>query len=158
MKPQYSIPKVSKTTENWYVHFRYEGKQFRYKLNLNKIEDLEQRAMEFNYLCQAIHNKLKKGWNPNIKELPEARTDYTFLEALDFAITKKKPNVSAKTFLGYSGTIKFIKTATRSLRLIDLPITEVKRVHIKTIMEKAQSQRCWTNNAYNKHLNQLKKI
>lgn len=158
MKPIFSIPKVSKTTDLWYVHFRYEGKQFRYKLNLNKIEDLEERANEFNLLCQAIHSELKKGWNPNIKQIPEMGTSYTFIEALDFAINKKKPNVSGKTYLGYCGTIKFIKTATRSLQLINLPITEVKRVHIKTIMEKAQSQRCWTNNAYNKHLNQLKAV
>ena len=158
MKANFSIPKVSKTTDLWYVHFRYEGKQFRYKMNLNKIEDLEEKEIRFQNLCQAIYRSLKEGWNPNIKDIPETGTQYTFIEALDFAIEKKKPNVSAKTYLGYAGTIKFIKTATRSLRLINLPITEVKRVHIKTIMEKAQSQRCWTNNAYNKHLNQLKAV
>ena len=158
MKPIYSIPKVSKTTSLWYVHFRYEGKQFRYKMNLNKIEDLEERAESFNRLCIAIYEKLRSGWNPNLKEVPEMGTNYTFLEALDFALSKKKPNISKKTALGYEGTIKFIKTATKQLRLINLPITEVKRVHIKTIMEKAQSNRCWTNNAYNKHLNQLKAV
>lgn len=158
MKPIYSIPKVSKTTSLWYVHFRYDSKQFRYRLNLNNIKDLEERAIEFNLLCQAIHANLKQGWNPNIKDIPETRNTYTFIEALDFALSKKKPNISAKTYLGYFGTVKYIKTATRSLRLIELPITEVKRVHIKTIMEKAQSQRCWTNNAYNKNLNQLKAV
>ena len=61
MKPTFSIPKVSKTTNNWYVHFRYEGKQFRYKLNLNKIEDLEERAIRFNNLARAIYEQLKDG-------------------------------------------------------------------------------------------------
>ena len=158
MAVTFSIPKINKTKDKWYVHFRYNKKQFRYRFNLNEIDNLEKKEMEFQILCEVLHEDLKKGWNPNIKEIPETKTNYTIASALDFAIEKKRPNIAKKTASGYEGTIKFIKKAVKALRLNDLPITEVKRVHIKTIMEKAQSQRNWTNNAYNKHLNQLKAV
>lgn len=156
--PKFSIPKICKTQRLWFVFFRYDKKLFRYRLNLNEIEDLEEKTMEFDILKDAIHDQLKRGWNPNVKEIAETKTNYTIAAALDFAIEKKRPNIAKKTASGYEGTIKFVKKAVKALRLNDLPITEVKRVHIKTIMEKAQEQRNWSNNAYNKHLNQLKAV
>jgi len=158
MAVTFSIPKINKTQDKWYVHFRYNKKQFRFRFNLNEIENLEEKSMQFDVLRELLYEKLTKGWNPNIKEIPETGTNYTIATALDFAIEKKRPNIAKKTASGYEGTIKFVKKAVKALRLNDLPITEVKRVHIKTIMEKAQEQRKWTNNAYNKHLNQLKAV
>jgi hypothetical protein len=38
MKAKFTTPKLSKTSKYWYVHYRYEGKQFRETSGLNKIE------------------------------------------------------------------------------------------------------------------------
>lgn len=157
MKANYSIPKITKS-KYWYVHFRYNGKQFRYKYGLNLIEDPKEKEKEANLLRDALHLKLKGGWNPQIPDIVATQSDLSFISALDFAIEKKTPNIGSKTLSGYNGTIKFIKDATKKVGLEHLQIVDCKRVHIKLIIEKAKEERDWTNNAYNKHLNHLKAI
>lgn len=158
MQTKYTIPKLSKTTKLWYVHFRYEGKQFRYKLHYNKIEDLKERQMSFESLCRVILEDLKKGWNPNIKSIAAPKKDFTLIEALKFALEKKKPNISSKTYSGYNGSVNFLETAITKIGLSGLNITDTKRMHVKLIMEKAKELNTWSNKAHNKHLNHLKAI
>jgi hypothetical protein len=43
MKAKFTTPKLSKTSKYWYVHYRYEGKQFRETSGLNKIENEKER-------------------------------------------------------------------------------------------------------------------
>lgn len=157
MKANYSIPKITKS-KYWYVHFRYSGKQFRYKYGLNLIDNLIEKEKEAMLLCNALHIKLKNGWNPQIPDIISQQSDLSFIDALSFAIEKKTPNIGLKTLSGYNGTIKFITTAIKTIGLEHLCIVDTKRVHIKLIIEKAKEQRTWTNNAYNKHLNHLKAI
>ncbi len=158
MQTKYTIPKLSKTTKLWYVHFRYEGKQFRYKLHYNKIEDLKERQMSFESLCRVILEDLKKGWNPNIKSIAAPKKDFTLIEALKFALEKKKPNISTKTYSGYNGSVNFLETAITKIGLSGLNITDTKRMHVKLIMEKAKELNTWSNKAHNKHLNHFKAI
>jgi len=158
MKVKYTIPKISKTTSLWYVHFRYDGKQFRYKLHYNKIEDLKERQIYFEELCKVIHEDLKKGWNPNIKGISTPKIDLTLIEALKFALEKKKPNISTKTYSGYNGSVNFLETAIKSIGLSNINIVDVKRIHVKLIMEKAKELNTWSNKAHNKHLNHFKAI
>lgn len=158
MQTKYTIPKISKTTSLWYVHFRYEGKQFRYKLHYNKIEDLKEREMSFIGLCKAILEDLKKGWNPNIKGIAAPKNELTLIEALKFALEKKKPNISPKTYSGYNGSVNFLETAINKIGLSKINIVDVKRMHIKLIMEKAKELNTWSNKAHNKHLNHFKAI
>jgi integrase len=161
MKSIYSIPKVVKyddLSKPWFVYFRYNKVLFRYKYGINYITDLKKREKEANLLRDALHEKLKEGWNPTIPDVIQEQTDLTIGKALDFAMEKKSPNLGSKTISGYNGTIKFVKEAIKKLDFESLPITEVKRVHIKLIVEKAKKQRKWSNNAYNKHLNHLKAI
>lgn len=157
MKTNYSIPKITKS-KYWYVHFRYNGKQFRFKYGLNMIVDLAEKEREFELLRESLHQKLKDDWNPQAPDIVATKSDLSFVSALDFAIEKKTPNIGTKTLSGYNGTIKFIKTAIKSVGLEHLKIIDCKRVHIKLIIEEAKSQRNWSNNAYNKHLNHLKAI
>lgn len=157
MKANYSIPKITKS-KYWYVHFRYNGKQFRFKYGLNMIQDLKEKEREFELLRESLYQKLKDGWNPQIPDIVATKSDLSFTSALDFAIEKKAPHIGAKTLSGYNGTIKFVKAAIKSIGLEHLQIIDCKRVHIKLIIEAAKFQRNWTNNAYNKHLNHLKAI
>lgn len=159
MKSTYTTPKVCKsTTGQWYVHFRYNGKQLRFKKGINYIPDLRKREQEANALAKALHQKLKNGWNPNIPEIEFIQPDLTIVAALRFALEKKKPNIAPKSYSGYLGTCNFICDAIDQLGLKALPVTETKRAYIKLFMETAAKKRNWSNKAYNKHLNHLKAI
>lgn len=161
MKSIYSIPKVVKyddLSKSWFVYFRYNKILFRYKYGINYITDLKKREKEANLLRDALHQKLKEGWDPTLPEVIQEQTNLSFAEALDFAMEKKKPNLGCKTISGYNGTVRFMKAAIEKLDFGNLPITDVKRIHIKLLVEKAKEQRKWSNNAYNKHLNHLKAI
>jgi hypothetical protein len=61
MKAKFTTPKLSKTSKYWYVHYRYEGKQFRETSGLNKIEKKE-RELCYKELCLEILADLKKRW------------------------------------------------------------------------------------------------
>jgi integrase len=161
MKSIYTIPKVVKyddLTKPWFVYFRYNKVLFRYKYGINYIDNYKKREIEANLLRDALYQKLREGWNPQIPDVIQQQSNLTFIEALDFAIDKKTPNIGKKTLSGYTGTINFIKTAVKKIDMVQLPIVDTKRAHIKLIMEKAKEDRNWTNNAYNKHLNHLKAI
>jgi len=157
MKANYSIPKITKS-KYWYVHFRYDGKQYRFKLGLNLIVDLKEKEKEFELLRESLYIKLKEGWNPQVPDIANAKKVFSFTEALDFAMEMKRPNIAPKTLSGYNGTVRFIKQSVKELGLEHLKISDTKRVHVKLIIEKTKEQRKWTNNAFNKHLNHLKAI
>ncbi len=155
---KYTDPKISNTGSSWYVHFRYEGKQFRYKMNLNRIPDLEERQKGFEKLCKWLHSKLKNDWNPNIPDVISQKSDLYLIEALRFALDKKKDSISKKTISGYTGTINFLESAVKTIGLSSLKIADTKRIHIKLIIEQATKERKWSNKAHNKHLNHFKAI
>jgi hypothetical protein len=87
MKAKFTTPKLSKTSKYWYVHYRYEGKQFRETSGLNKIENEKERELCYKELCLEILADLKKGWNPNLPD--EIQQDMYIIEALRFARKEK---------------------------------------------------------------------
>jgi integrase len=157
MKVVFSIPKVCKS-KYWYVYFRYNKKQYRYKYGINNITDLKERELEANLLKDALYTKLKNGWNPELPDIITQQSDLSLCAALDFALEKKTPSLGKKTVSGYTGSINFIKQAIKDLRLEPLQVVDCKRVHVKMIIEKAKENRNWTNKAYNKHLNHFKAV
>lgn len=159
MKSTFTIPKVCKPADGqWYVYFRYNGQLKRYKFGINYIKDLKKKEVEANAIAKALHQKLKSNWNPNVPDLEFSTPDFTLYNALDFALEKKKPNIAPKSYSGYSGTIKFIQTSITELGLKAMPILDLKRAHLKLIMEVTSKKRKWSNKAYNKHLNHLKSV
>jgi integrase len=159
MKSTFTIPKVCKPADGkWYVFFRYNGKLKRYKFGINYIKDLKKKEAEANALAKALLQKLKNNWNPDVPELEFTTPEFTLHDALHFALEKKKPNIAPKSYSGYSGTVNFVCTAIKELNLKAMPIQDLKRAHIKLILETASKKRKWTNKGYNKHLNHLKAI
>lgn len=155
MKSIYTTPKVVKyddLTKPWFVYFRYDKKLFRFKYGINYIDNYKKRETEANLLRDALSKKLKEGWNPNVPDIYNEVTRYTLIESLDFALEKKKPILAKKSISDYSCSLKFIKTAISALFLDNIPISDVKRIHIKTILDKIKEQRGSTNNSYNKYL------
>lgn len=158
MKTKYTEPKLNKTSKYWYIHFRYEGKQFRETFGLNKIEDLKKREAEYISACKVLSNDLKNNWNPNLPDAIQQQKDMYVVEALKFALEKKETVISEKTYSAYNGTINFVEKAVNALDIHYLKIAESKRAHFKLILEKCKSQNEWTNKSYNKHLNHLKAV
>lgn len=122
------------------------------------IINYNKRLIEANALKNTFHVRLKTGWDPLIPDDFETGSEMTLLQALDFAFEKKKDNLVPKTYLGYRGSIKFVKTAIIALNLNYIPVVDTKRVHVKTILEKIKLQRKASNNSYNKYLNHLRTV
>jgi integrase len=158
MKDKFTVPKLSKSSSTWFVFFRFNGKLYQRKNELNRIHDLKERERQFLILCDVYHEKLKSGWNPNVPEIIKKQSDLTLIEALKFALEKKKPNISSKTYSGYNGSLNFLETAIKTIGLTNLNIVDAKRIHVKLIMEKAKELNTWSNKAHNKHLNHFKAI
>ena len=162
MKNQsFTIPKVVKyddLNKSWYVYFRYNGTKICFKKGINYIKNYNKRLAEANALRDALYAKLKKGWNPLIPDAFDTSSEMTLLEALDFALEKKKDNLAPKTYLGYRGSIDFIKIGIDALSLNYLTVNDTKRIHIKTILEKVKVQRKASNNSYNKYLDHFRAV
>lgn len=150
----YTDPKLCKSSQGWYVYFYFNKKQKRYKLGINRIKNEREREKEARVLISVLKEKLSKGWSP-FSSIPVTEK-ILFTEALKFALSKKR--LSKKSYSMYSGTVNFITEATEYLMIDYLRVDEVKRAHVKQIMEKAKESRDWSNNAYNKHLNHLKSL
>ncbi len=103
-----TLPKLSKNKKAWYVYYRYEVKQFRESNGLNKIADLKIREQEYEKLCKDILIELKSDWNPNIPDGVQLHTEMFVVEALQFALDEKKPNIAKKTYSAYYGSMNFI--------------------------------------------------
>ncbi|AWG25983.1 tyrosine-type recombinase/integrase [Flavobacterium kingsejongi] len=161
MNSIFTVPKLVSYREpdkQWFIFFRYQGKLIKYKKGINYIKNFKERSLAANALKSALYQKLKQGWNPLVPEIEALDQSMTLIQAIHFALEKKKPFLAPKSYSGYKCTVNFIEAAIISLKQHNLLINDVKRVHIKTIIEQARKQRSWSNNAYNKHLNQLKAI
>lgn len=155
MKAIFTLPKLNKTSKYWYVYYRYDGVQFRETWKLNKIENLKERESAYNDHIKMLSDDLKKGWNPNISDIIE-QNEMCFIEALRFSLEKKKNDVCKNSYSSYKGTVNFLETSAKKLNIDKLKIIDVKRKHIKLLMDEAKIDRKWTNNAFNAHLLHLK--
>jgi integrase len=156
MKSKFTTPQLNKCSKYWYVHYRYEGVQFRDTYGLNKIKDLKLREAEYNKLCSDMLVDLKNGYNPNIPDGIQSQSDMLIVEALRFALDKKKPYIDPKTFKTYRATIDVLETSIISLSLGNLKILDLKRLHIRLILEKTSKTEKWTDKTHNKCLGHLK--
>lgn len=146
---RYTIPKISKTTKLWFVHFRYDGKQFRYKLHYNKIEDLKEREKYFNELCKAILKDLKAGWNPNIKETKPIENEITVNDAFDLALTTKKEIIQNDTYIVLKSKVNRFKKIAKILKLDQVKIIDLKNRHFELILNKTAETYKLTDISYN---------
>lgn len=158
MKSIYTVPKVNKTKEHWFAYFRYDGKLLVYKRGLNFEKDLKKREKNFNLLCEALHKRLKEGWNPLLAEHEVYNSTYTIVEALRFGLDKKKATLAPKTHQSYRTAINYFIDGVNDLRMQHLLIADTKRVHVKHILERTQEIKSWSNKAYNKNMGYIKAV
>ena len=161
MKSIYSIPKVVKYDDlgkPWFVYFRYDGKLIRKKYGINYIVDYKKRLIEANLIRDALHQKLNEGWNPFLTDINfDDGNKMTISEALHFSM-EKKTELSKNTIDHYNLTVKWTIAAVEKLHLQHASVCDIKRQHIKSIMETVKKTRSWSNKAYNKNLGYLRAI
>lgn len=163
---KYSIPKLVKYNDlnkTWYVFFRYRLPNGNLKvikttgdINL-EYKTYASRLAAGEALAEYYHNRLKSGWNPLITEIKEA-DKHSLAGALELALEKKKKHVASITFKNYRNTLKFAVKAISGLNLMELPIKDVRRVHVKKILEVIADERDWGGKAYNKALTHLQAL
>ena len=85
-------------------------------------------------MINVLKEEIKSGFYDDTKSIVE--NSYSVIDAINFAIEKKKPNLAPKTYVGYKSTLRFVVKAIYALNMEFLIITDLSRKHIKIIFEK----------------------
>jgi len=155
---KYTQPKLSQAERGWYIHFRYDGKQYRFTESINKIKDLKERAYEYEKLRIVILERLKSGWNPSINIILEQQSSYNLIEGIDLALKKKQSLVNFRSYQEYRGSIRKIKVCILDLKIDHLKINELEKLHVRAILNKAADKYSLTANSYNTLINHFKSV
>jgi integrase len=164
----YTEPELSHYDYNlkkaWFVYFDITNtltgetirKQVRQGINYWKTK--EDRIREGNALKKYWKKKLEQGWHPFEKTTTAVAdlNNIKFNAALDFALDQC--TVSKATKRAYKSIVKYIKAASEKLGTKHLPITSVKRQHIKLLLQDVKKNCKWSNSAYNKNIGYLSAV
>lgn len=159
MRPVFTEPKVLRNSKGaYYIYYRYNGKVYTFRRGLNYISDEKKRKKEFDSLCKRIRLHLESGAGPVMGMEEIYNSNMTLAEAADFGLEKKKAHLAPRTYESYSTAIKYFKEASRKTRLDFYRVQDIKRVHIKNILEKAKEIRGWGAKSYNKNMGYIKSV
>lgn len=175
-------PSASNMDTDWFIQFRFYDQAKKkwilktYKKGINYIRKYKDRLANANALKDALLKQLEKGWNPlagtmpfdqivnpldnNIAQLP-------FIKALDHAL--KECKISPASLKEYRLTVNRIIDASKKVLTptkdgechIDysaIPISDIKKYHIKLVLEQAYRDYKWTEKSWNKHLGNLQGV
>lgn len=156
MKQRYTIPKLCKSDRYWYVYYSFDGKQYRSTFGLNSISNLKKREQEYKINIAALLEILKNGYNPNTSVVSNELGEMEVVEAFRFAYEKKLQTLAPRTASDYNGTVNFIESAVKELKYQNLKIMDLKKAHVKMIIDKIKTMRNWSNKSVNKNLGYLK--
>jgi integrase len=163
----------------WFVQFRFydtEKKKWilkTYKKGINYIKKYRDRLSTVNGLKDALLKQLEKGWNPITNTMPVEQiinpldnsiANLPFSKALTHALNECK--VSPGTKKEYRLTVNHLHPILKKVTVpmqegechVDfsvIPAGQIKKYHIKLIMEEAFRELKWSNNNWNKHLGNL---
>lgn len=143
--------KDGRIAKEWFIFFTVtiNGEKIERKRRegINRIKDLKQRRIEGEALAKARYEWLKAGWNPitdpkfqlrNLQQSTETTSEGQASKlplpgALQWALNKKR--LAKKSKLGYQSQLDAIVASINRLGYTNLPVTEFKRFHVKSILE-----------------------
>ena len=143
---------------DWYVYIYDTTNQKiikKFYKGINDSEDDEEKLLKCWELKSVVEEELKNGWIPNKVSLKQS---LSIAQAVMFALEKKKESVSNGTFRNYRCMANFFVETSKILDIEDLPIEACERFHVKSIMDKLQTDKGWTNKNFNKNLGFLKSL
>jgi integrase len=131
-KPR-NIPKGSNLEKEmakniWYINFSFNGKQYRFKNDINRIKDAKEKNEEAETLLDAIKKKLKEGWNPaNPKEYYGQQNKESILlsEAIAKYLEEIKGVVRTKTYQSYASKLRHFADAMEGKVLQDVVTKDI---------------------------------
>lgn len=159
-KINYTEPKLctydNDVSKSWFIYFDYtnqitgEIKRFQFRGRINKNKDLKERLKLGIFLVQYWKEKLIAGWSPFEAPTVNEFSNMCFTEAIDFGLSKC--SVASTTFRAYKRTVEYFKEAAIALRINKTPIAQVRRQHIKLMLDEIKNKYNWSNFSYNKYI------
>lgn len=198
-KQGYSVPTLYRyngdVSKEWYVGFRFtcpntlKRKPVQVRTGINYFKTAKERDREAVAVIALVKQCLEDGWHPHLERMeaflqrtarptetePETQitevnvSSITFLQALKFALEKKRKFLKGRSLQAYEYIYRFAEKAAPAVRL-DKPYVDVKRIHIKLLLEQIALDRQkayrkgghgirkgqpFTPNAYNKYRKNL---
>jgi len=125
---------------------------------INRIHSYKDRLASLKALHSVVLEQIEDGWNPfNNTYTTEESSSMRFADGLKFALEKKKKTLSRKSFLDYEKVMLFAIGSAPALSIDLLKISEVKKRHIKLLLDQiatdreAVTNKPFTGNSYNKY-------
>ena len=134
--------------EKWYISYRFYDaaggtKQVTIRSDLNEIPTAEKRrAAVKDLIKQELSLLVDQGLNPITKSYSkdfEIHPSTGFIKALNQAMEKMP--ASSKTKESIKSALNYIGKAAEALRVHDLPICEIKRRHVKMVLDRVNADR-----------------
>lgn len=160
----FTVPVIRDTNPNdWFVYFEFfhAGTWHPRKIRkgINRFP-LKERRKEAQGLRDATEDKLKFGWNPIIDPEFKARniikaddlSHMNFNDAMDFALEKKRKGLAKKTLVDYRNILTIVKEFAIKTGFGFMPVREMKRLHIITLLERLADERNFSNHRFNMYL------
>lgn len=136
-----------------------------YKYGINRFHTIPARLKAAKALKAAWEERLKEGFDPFATEEemmanpePSAITNLMWPYALDFALKQFEGRWKRQTFIDRKGTVKYAKEAIEKLNMGYLRPSEVKKSHIKAVINQCAIDRDLSpsrQNAYQEVLSTL---
>jgi integrase len=168
MSNKFTEPKLSTAGERWFVWFRFNGRQFKFTGDANRagLTPKQRRDILKAEAATWKHRLENQHYNPITKlyEVPGAQAfsgsteGLTFNNALDFAREKKSAQWTRKTGQDYASAVKYLHQAAIGTGIADLPVVDLKRSHIKTLLAAVQENRSLSAKGYNKYRDYLSSL
>ena len=152
------------TKKDWYIQYYFFDPVFKEKYpygslrikkgGINKFKTLEERRSGIKILKEELLFALQnEGYNPITKttSVPlnsDIEPNTPLSQAIVFAQSKIK--VGSQTALDIRSVIKYTQDAAKNLRLNILPVSQIKKKHIKLMLDNLGTfKEKWSSNQYN---------
>lgn len=171
---------------------RQQRKPVQVRLGINFFKTAREREAEGRAVIKIVNECLDAGWNPfvcNIEDymrtqqeevpapvdhpvlttpegIPIPTPDTPFIEALQLSFKIKFKDLKKKSRQNYETGLRYAVPAAQALRIDQLPLCKLKRVHIRMVLEQIGKHRqmafdekgkgqTWTPNAFNRYKSYL---
>lgn len=171
-----TITSKASLKQEWYLQCQFYDplfkekypKGFSFRKKVNKPKTIQERRIIITMLLKEIKFLFEsKGYNPITKSYmisepePEVNSeinpDTPFIEALNYAFSKM--TVADSTYKDIQGIINKIKASSEQLRYEDMPVSEIKRKHIRYIIDNLEkSEGTFSGHKFNKYRTYLQSL
>lgn len=144
---------------DWFIQYRFYSKEFPagkliIKKGFNGYTDLATRKQAAERSLSDLIQSLKRGYNPLEKKMvlpPDHEVTETtpFSMALRKGFEKLRGGKHSLKVIGR--TVNFFVKVSEELKFHFIPVTQIKRRHIKQLLEKCAELRNFTPGNYNHH-------